>query len=364
MAIKFLEGFDHYTDWATQYHGKWNTYNGAVQLGPGRCDGNSLGVTNYIQYSLKDPLTAYVVVGFAAYFTDFGYPGGAPRPILTFQSVADSLNGLFVNSVGQLFFQDTVNGTSAPYAPTGDSIVTNRWHYIEFQWNIANINARVDAGNWVKIYIDGVQQGYATGVPSGDINWHGSRYAIADMKMHGAGTNMSVWYDDLYFMDDTAPGKTTPLGDRRVVTFFPDADDTVQFVPLSGPDNFAMIDEAGPDEDTTYNSSETPGDRDIFTHPYIGTVAEWIPCKGLVGGDVGTTEIDALQLSARVKKTDIGTRLISPFIISAAAETTHVQQAIPNDYRYRYEVFELDPNGNIPWTPAAMNAAKVGYQGD
>lgn len=153
--------------------------------------------------------------------------------------------------------------------------------------------------------------------------------------------------DDLYFCDPTgAAPLNTFLGDVRVETPMPTADDVVQFTHLSGSTNFAMVNETAMDSDTTYNSSNTPGQQDTLAH------------AALTGSP---TTIFAVQVVNAMRKDDVATHTAKAVMKSNVTTVFGATVGIASAYTYQKDIFTVDPDTGLPWTTSGVNACKTGY---
>lgn len=157
-------------------------------------------------------------------------------------------------------------------------------------------------------------------------------------------------YDDLYVCDTTVGAGTNPcntfLGDPRVYTQFPTANSAVQFTPNANT-NWQQVSEQAFDGDTSYNSSSTVGQEDLFT---IGATPATI--VGILG----------LQITGAYRKDDAGLRKIKQALKSSATEVYGAQFSLPDSqYNYLGDIFPTDPATSASWTRTGVNAALIGY---
>lgn len=120
----------------------------------------------------------------------------------------------------------------------------------------------------------------------------------ADITAIGFGSpNNSSYRDNIYIADDFQ-------GELISVFCKPSADDSVQFTPSTGSDNYALVDDTGQDGDTTYVESSTVGHKDIYEF-------EDIPS--------GKT-IVAATLVTVARKDDAGTRTLQTLSVQDSTE--------------------------------------------
>jgi hypothetical protein len=239
---------------------------------------------------------------------------------------------LFVNRFGRL----------AVYGPAGTSIATfdnaiisNTWHSISMAGEIH------DSLGWLKVWIDGDLI-----VDLSNIDTKNAAGANVDRIMFSGTPGFSDAenrFDD--FRHDN--GTTTQIPEGRFATLPLAADDAVQFTRLSGATNYEMIDDATCDEDTTYNSSNTVGHVDRFSYSAI---------------PFNPDNIMAVMVSMCARKEDVATRRVRSFILSDATQVDFDDNFLSTNYTWDRHILELDPDGDVPWTKAALTALKAGYE--
>jgi len=161
----------------------------------------------------------------------------------------------------------------------------------------------------------------------------------------GAGTGH--FYDDFYVCDATGSVNNNFLGDRRVITIFPNADTADEDFALStGSDSFALLDDNGLDDDTTYVESATVTDRDLFDFESIGSLAN----------------INGIQHTAIARKTDVTN--FDMDLVTKSGGTTDVaasQTVGSTSYDSFFRIQEEDPDTTDPWTGSGVDAAQFGF---
>lgn len=148
--------------------------------------------------------------------------------------------------------------------------------------------------------------------------------------------------DDIYVRDGTVGGW---VGDTQIVMLDLEDDRATDFTRLSGAKNYLMVNEADPDEDTTYNETAADGE-DLFE----------------VGDEVFTGTIHAVQLCARARKTDTDTWTLETTLDLAAVRA----YGTPRYLGQAYETVPPDVYGDAPgetgWTLQQLNDIGVGYR--
>jgi len=134
-----------------------------------------------------------------------------------------------------------------------------------------------------------------------------------------------------------------PIGDCAVFYRPANADGApTDFTPKDAGDNFDMVDEIGPDEDTTYNESDgTAGHRDAFEQ----------------AGVASNLAVLAVAPMIRARKTDTGVATIKVGLEHSTDEDESAAKALSESYLTFMEIFEDCPD-ETGWTPAQVNATE------
>lgn len=153
-------------------------------------------------------------------------------------------------------------------------------------------------------------------------------------------------FDDLVVQDWSVAGVDFFPGDVSVATAATVANGNyAQFTPLSST-NESNVDEATPDDDTTYNSDSVVGHRDSFTHDALPTN--------------GTPYI--VQVATDARKDDAGTRTMKNFLRESSTDyDAAAAQSLLDTYTILRDIWNSDPAGGA-WTQAAIDAAEIGYK--
>ncbi len=224
--------------------------------------------------------------------------------------------------------------------------------------------AYVTLGSWDHIAAKIV---FSQTVGTIDIQWNG--VTIAEMSLTGldtcatANTNAryvsleadsavgsdDITFDNWYIWDDagSAPWNAF-VGERRIETVFPDADTaTEQWTTSSGSDSFAMVDEASPDDDTTYLTSSTPGNRTILdTQDLIST----------------TGTCTAVAVACLSRKTDVDATEVAAGVVSSGVESQSPDFVLAATYAGFFHIAALNPNGSVAWTPTTAQASQLAIE--
>jgi hypothetical protein len=165
------------------------------------------------------------------------------------------------------------------------------------------------------------------------------------LEIIGGGTNPDQWnydVDDYMF----CYGAATNIGEMELITSAPTADFQKQWTPLTGTDNFAMVDEIPPDGDTSYNSSSVVGHVDLQTFAALPVTPDSIFCVTQIIG---------------AKKEESGTRGIAP-VVKMTTEHDGTTQNVTTDYTWYYEHYLKNPETTAAWLASERAAAHWGYK--
>ena len=325
MACRYLDSFDTYTTLAE----RWTTPNGCeINAAAARTCIAGMRYSGSAQSVCTTTLNAQGtwIIGFAFRITTMaGY---------TLARTLDAANlqgTLALNATGTL----TVSGG----AVTATSILTllaNVWYYIEFKHIIANaagtLEVRVNGAVWATV--------------AGDTQTTGNATADQISLNTPAGASTGAHYDDLYIFDGTGAINNDYAGEVQIEYLACNADgNSEQWTPSAG-SNFQNVDEAAPDDDTTYNSTSTEGNKDTFGMANISIAAATIP---------------AIQVIIRARKESAGTANIQRVYRSGVSENNGASFNPSTSYATQLEIMETDPIALGAWTVTNLNAAEMGY---
>ena len=163
---------------------------------------------------------------------------------------------------------------------------------------------------------------------------------------HGA----TLRFDDVTVVDDSGPApQNTWLGDLRIETLIPDADgSSSDFTPLAST-NVSQVDEVpGADGDTSYVSSATATDQDLFD------------ITALQGTQ---NTIYALKVTANANKQDANGRQIQLLALENITTGNGASQQLTNGtYLNFHEFFPLNPDTSSAWSTAEIAATEIGME--
>lgn len=335
MGLLFLDSFDHYV--TADLTEKW-TANGSMLISAaagrngtaGLRGGASAANCSRALATTANTLVvgvAFKLAGLTTHIVEIGEAGATHVGV--WAAADGSLNidrtaaATWLNGVGTILASST----------TGRVAVGTSYH-LQFKVVVGD----APSGS-VEIRLNGTMVASATGVDT-----RNAGTGIANLVYLGGNCD----FDDLYVLDNTGAALNDFLGDCRVDARYPTAEGASSaWTPLSGTDNALMVDEAAPDDDTTYNSTPTIGATDTL-------VVQDAPVPGAV--------FLGVQLSLSQKKTDAGTCSIAPVVRHAGVDTPLTAGNPGTTYAYQVVPLGTNPGTGAAWTEAEFNAAEFGYR--
>ncbi len=246
-----------------------------------------------------------------------------------------------VNADGSVSLRPTRTG-SAFATTAGSLVVSTVWNFWEFDITIHGSTGAVE------IFKEGASVASATGqntAPSGSAQVNLLRLGGVDGSVY-VGQNK---IDDFYMNDN---GGSAPFdarfGDCRVYPLRPSgAGTTTDFTPSTG-SNYQNVDETVTNDDTDYNSSSTPSDRDLYAF------------DNLPGPFAGT--IFGIAHSSRLKKDDAGARTAAQ--VTKVGSTTTVESAVSlsTSYATYATVMDESPDTTDPFTKSEIDGIEGGVE--
>lgn len=191
-----------------------------------------------------------------------------------------------------------------------------------------------DAGGRVEVWIDGTQVIDFTG----DTRAGGD--AGVDIIRFGRVGNYKV--SDVVICDST-----TPIGVARVVPLLPDGVGSSSALTPSGGavDNYTMVDEAVPDDDTTYVYSDTEGDKDTYT---------------LDDTPAGTFDVLAVQATLIAKASDAGPKYVRPVLRLNGTDYAGASSPLGASYDAHRHIWDDSPDTATAFTTTELDGAELG----
>lgn len=330
MTMLILEGFEGYADVADVRRRHILVQTGTPTLVAGRYGGQALQMStnnNFYLNEFGNPTT--FVLGWAVYYS------GTSLASFDMARFVDGITEHLVvrmQSGGRIVLDR--GATEIDTASASPRL--NSWTYFEFK---ATIDNSVGA---YELRMDGVDIMSATGADTQ--NGAASQINLIELKRQSSGQEQ---YDDIYLLDDAGLTNNDFLGDIHVQTVIPDGDGNQNdFTADSGLTNWEMVDDGdSPDDDSTFNSSATLDDSELYTHTALA----------------GTFDtVYAIVVRNHVRKENAGDRSVRALIRSNTDQAESAAVGLSTDWRYLDGLFETDPQGGGAWTETRVNACEMG----
>lgn len=330
-----MDSFDHYSSVLSKFDTS-SSGNESISSSVPRFGPNSLLLNGYNSAALKKILDSQAtwIVGAAVYVNGFS---GSANVLFGLMDAGSYQCEAQITALGKLSI--TRNGTVLATGAT--TLRALRWYYIEFKATIHNSTGAAE------IKLDGASEVSVSGT---DTQATGNATADQVVVGHfgGSGFNGALYIDDFYICDGTGSAPTNDyLGDIRVQALFPSGNgNTSNLVGSDGnsTDNYLLVDETPPNDDTDYVESSTVGDKDTYA---FGNLT---PTTGTVYG---------VQVVPRARKTDAGTRKIASIARLSATEVDSADKTLSTTYVYLPDVREAKPGGGT-WSISDVNSAEFG----
>lgn len=339
MALRHVDSFDHYVTADILEKGYTHPSNAlAVVAGAGR--NGTAGIRRASNQSGRIRLTLDAqptwITGFGFYMDSA--PGTNTASLFDFADAGTLQVELRVDTTGHLVA--TRNGTTLA---TGSAVLTAATYYhIAIKVMIADAGGRfiVKVNNVVDIDFTGDTKNTANA--SANMLELGSLSALA-----GSGI---FTYDDWYVMDGTgAANNDFPAdADLRVACLLPNGNGaSSQFTGSDGNsvDNYLLVDEAAPNDDTDYVASGTVGHIDTYAMADLPSSA---------------AAIQGIQQVIAARKDDAGSRTGRTVLRRSGVNYEGADIALANNYLFYTTLRETDPSTAAAWTEAGVNAIEAG----
>lgn len=222
-----------------------------------------------------------------------------------------------------------------------NTVPNNTWHWFEIQ-----ITFHASAGS-VLVKMDGTTTLFnLSGIntaPSGFNRANLFNFVCSNVSFNNPLDVLENIFDDWYLSTDPT---ATLLGDRRIDTVYPTSDDTVQWTPNSGANNFSRVSEHAEDGDTTFVTAGSGGLKDIYN-------------KGAT--PAGVSAIDLVKVNVIARKDDANPRTITLGMKNGGTEVdAGSAHNLGSSYEYFFDLFPNDPATSAPWaSKAAVDSAKI-----
>ncbi len=334
MAMKFMDGFDHYaatTESAANIaiyltaagYSVANAANNKLNIVAGQ-DANSNGVKLTIDAgSSTPPNVSYPFTTTAdSVFFGFSFKGTGSRVRIA------RLNGtvdLGWDGVTGKLFVGAVQGA--------DVIIMNAYWFIEIEIDKVAAKVRVWANDTLQLEAD---------LPGGAVtNNHVIQWGLTGANATAA----TVEIDDFVVVDSSGGTQNTRTGPLQVITRAPNADITTEWTPQGSAGTHASIAaQLSPNTaNAPYLQANLEGKTDRFSSNTV------LPNDNVIYG---------VQLVAYARKGDLDNRSLGMLIKTTAGEV-ETQVTLATSYAYKTAMFEQAP-GAVPWNQNRVESSNFG----
>jgi hypothetical protein len=293
----------------------------------GRIGGSAVDFYNSGGATLKRTVTAsqWKTAGVAFRISGLG----TATPILKFQDDDNVQVDLRIDTQGRLVAtrNGTVLGTST------ERLLATVWQFIELQVKVSNtvgiVKVRVSENEWLSL---------------AGIDTQSTANAWINRIRLGPsapGVNIHYTFDDFYL----SYGDWF-YGESRVETQRPNRAGTyTEMTPNVGL-NWQCVDDATPDDDTTYNRAVVLGKRD--TYGFVPFTAQGV--------------ILAVQVTLCHRKDDVSSRYVAPMIRSGGVDVDGDPLLCYDSYMCGSFVWGVDPATGLPFDLTSLNASEFGMK--
>ena len=338
MALRFIDGFEHYAI-PSQIPLKYTSYNDSGgSIGITTMTGRRAGSTALL-FRISSDFVGLTFDAQPTWIVGFGI-------YLLSTETAELMR--FVDSEGTIQAAVAIgnDGTFRLYrgsvssgtllATSTNSLPILGWNYVETRLTIADsggvFEVRVNEQVWITF--------------TGDTKQSTTLSTAVRIQIWGRGADNAI--DDLYVCDGTGSINNGYLGDVRIDTVRPiGAGNYAEFSRQGSASNWDNVDDTTIDNDSTYNFSNTVGQRDVLDCGNLPSIA------GSIFG---------VQLNITARKDDAGSRALRSLTRVSATDYEGTSQNLGTDYRIYRQVLEQNPNTLAAWTETQVNAAEFGYK--
>lgn len=162
-------------------------------------------------------------------------------------------------------------------------------------------------------------------------------------------TNSDVYFDNFWvFNTSGSHSNTWPNGNMVVQALYPSSDGTyTDWTPNSGSNHYSRVNEAQADDDTTYVSTTTVGNKDTYHYTSL---------TGVI------SQVHSVMTTAVYKKDNVSPK--SMHILTKSGSTLAESSDIlpTTSYNSTSIQYNDDPNTSAQWTTSNVNAVEAGVK--
>lgn len=342
MGVAIAEPFDQYVDINTteglQLTSNWGTDHNDLNFASFIAGFNGSGKAlliplsgsggDHVTFWREIPLTTQVSFALAV---KFGLDGDVGHEFLRFNDSANAHQcGLFLDGLGRLKLTGEANAVVA--TASGNVLQHDVVYRITGKLDIAAGTATVN--------VNGIEVINATGLDLQD----SSLTQIGFIQIYGfTNPGVSVTWDSIYVLES----EYIDLPELELSLYGPTADTADDdWVPSTGVDNFAMLDEL-PISASDYVTSDTVGAKDILTYADENRVAE---------------EIVSVSLMFAGSKDEVGTRTAKQILKAGGLEYPGADHNWSTTPTIKFDHWRENPNTTNPWAEGEVDGLQAGYE--
>ena len=237
------------------------------------------------------------------------------------------------------------NTTQIASALSAEFAAEDAWHHVALDVKLDN------SAGWVYLYVDGIALIEFDGDTIGTVS------ALDTLRFGSGRTNESwdnyLYIDDIYLDSTTSESAPAAPPDYRFIPVLPDGNGYIsQWVGNDGnsTDNYLLVDETPPDNDTSYVESAGSGEIDSYTMTNPTIPVGW--------------EISAVIAMAVAKKLNAGGSLnLKLNTRTTVSAVNHSASSSPivlgTAYALTWDRRALRPDGGV-WNQATVDVLEIG----
>lgn len=344
MSLLFFDGFNYYAN-STEMALYWTGGVTGIGLNSGGVGAPRSGQRDIFTGATAEFITSTLTPGDATCIVGIAFqtPTLAAGNLIEIREGTTIHMAVALKSDGAL---EVKRGATILETTAAGLVAINTWVYLSFKTTINNTTGSYD------LYVDLSSVASDTNVDT----QNGGTAAWTNVLFRGL-SGIQVRFDDVYVLDGVSSGisgalNNDILGNVRVTSVLPSTDATspgtyADFTPSSGSDHGAMVDEATPDGDTTYNAGTAAAQKDTYQYPALS---------------ISGATIHGVKTAAYARKTDAGARTVGPFIRSGGSDYQGTEVSLPTSYTFLTEIFQADPDTGVAWTEAGVDATQFGLE--
>lgn len=334
MTLRFFDGWDHYA--TADVLEMWTAVESSsadqsIATGTGRRGGNGWTCNTALRgLNTAIPSTSTVIVGFALNM------GGSPASALNIIELRETATIHIALRVNTDLSVSVLRNTTVLASSAAGVITASGYCYLELK---AVIN---DSTGTYEVRINGANVLSASGADTRN----GGTGVVTVVAIKFARTGQI--FDDLYICDSAGSDNNDFLGDRRVDAYYPNGNgNSSQMVgsDADSTDNYLLVDESAPNDDTDYVQSDVVGNKDTYSFQNMAHTP---------------ASISGVMIVMNAKKDDAGSRSICSVTRSGGTDYDASTHALSTSYTYYKDIRESDPATSTAWTQSGFNNAEHG----